>query len=45
VSHGINGAGFVIIRDGLQHCANTEQVGKDQTRTVAQLEKQFLSLA
>ncbi len=45
VSHAVNGAGFVIIRDGLQHCATTEQPGADQTRTVAQLEKLFLSLA
>jgi DNA-binding FrmR family transcriptional regulator len=45
VSHAVNGAGFVIIRDGLQHCASPQQAGEDQTRTVAQPEKFFLSLA
>ena len=45
VSHAINGAGFVIIRDGLQQCAGPQQAGEEQTRAVAQLEKLFLSLA
>jgi DNA-binding FrmR family transcriptional regulator len=47
VSHAVNGAGFVIIWDGLQHCASTEETSGDagHTRAVAQLEKLFLSLA
>lgn len=47
VSHAVNGAGFVIIGDGLQQCAGTQQTsgGEDRSRTVAQLEKLFLSLA
>jgi DNA-binding FrmR family transcriptional regulator len=47
VTHAVNGARFVIIRDGLQQCAGTPQTdgGEDRTRTVAQLERLFLSLA
>ena len=47
VSHAVNGAGFVILRDGLQQCAGTQQTsdGADRTRTIAQLERLFLSLA
>jgi DNA-binding FrmR family transcriptional regulator len=45
VSHAVNGAGFVIIADGLQRCAPTQRADEDQTLTVGQLEKLFLSLA
>jgi len=47
VSHAVNGAGFVIIRDGLQQRANPQPTGggEDENRTVAQPEKSFLSLA
>jgi DNA-binding FrmR family transcriptional regulator len=47
VSHAVNGAGFVLIRDGLQQCAGTPPAsgGEDRNRTVVQLEKLFLSLA
>jgi DNA-binding FrmR family transcriptional regulator len=51
VAHAVNGAGFVIIRDGLQQCAGPQPADSDEdrARTVAQLEKQleklFLSLA
>jgi DNA-binding FrmR family transcriptional regulator len=47
VSHAVNGAGFVLIAGGLEHCAGTQQTsdGEDRARTVARLERLFLSLA
>jgi DNA-binding FrmR family transcriptional regulator len=45
VSHALNGAGFMILTDGLRHSAATQPVGADQAATVARLEKLFLSLA
>jgi DNA-binding FrmR family transcriptional regulator len=45
VSHALNGAGFMIIADGLQRCGTPQQGGEDRTPTVAHLEKLFLSLA
>jgi DNA-binding FrmR family transcriptional regulator len=51
VSHAINGAGFVLIRDGLRQCARTPDPGSGagDPEATAQLEKRleklFLSLA
>lgn len=47
VSHAVNGAGFVVIRDGLQQCAGPQPAAddEDRARTVTRLEKLFLSLA
>jgi DNA-binding FrmR family transcriptional regulator len=42
VSHAVNGAGFVLIADGLRHCASTHETGAQLDK---QLEKLFLSLA
>jgi DNA-binding FrmR family transcriptional regulator len=42
VSHAVNGAGFVLIKDGLRHCADTPETA---ARLDKQLEKVFLSLA
>jgi DNA-binding FrmR family transcriptional regulator len=47
VSHAVNGAGFMIIRDGLQQCAGPRADTNDEerSRTITRLEKLFLSLA
>ena len=45
VSHALNGAGFMILTDGLRHCDATQPAGADQAATDARLEKLFLSLA
>jgi DNA-binding FrmR family transcriptional regulator len=44
VSHAINGAGFLILTDGLRQCDGAQPTSQDRTRTVARLEKLFLSL-
>ncbi len=45
VSHALNGAGFMILTDGLRHRGATLPAEADQAATVARLEKLFLSLA
>ena len=46
VSHAVNGAGFLIMRNGLQQCTAPQRAGgdADQARAVARLERQLEKL-
>ena len=45
VSHAVNRAAYLVTAERLRQCASTQPDSEDWQRTVARLEKSFLSLA